>query len=72
MKIRVYAIKECDNIHDISNKDFIYKAEDFGYVWSLSDFQNELNQEGSYIGLVPLLDRLKNMDLHFRFINVEI
>jgi len=68
MKIRVYAIKECENVHEINNKDFIYQAEDLGYVWSLTGFQNELNQEGSYHGLIPLLDRLKHGNLHFRFI----
>ena len=71
MTTRVYAIQDCDNVHDISNEDFIYQAEELGYVWSLSGFQNELNREGSYLGLISLLDRLKNMDLHFRFIDIK-
>ena len=72
MKTRVYAIKECDNVHEISNEDFIHQAEELGYVWSLIGFQNELNQEGNYCGLIPLLDRLKNGDLHFRFIDINV
>lgn len=66
MKIRVYAINECENVHEISNEDFIYEAEELGYVWSLSGFQNELNFEGQ-----PTKD-LFNKDLHFRFIDVNI
>ena len=70
METRVYAIKETEDVHEISNEDFINQAEDLGYVWSLLGFQNELNCEGSYVGLIPLVDRLKNMNLHFRFIDV--
>ena len=47
MKTRVYAIKETDDVHEISNEDFINQAEDLGYVWSLLGFQNELNREGN-------------------------
>ena len=46
MRTRVYAITETDDVHEISNEDFINKAEDLGYVWSLTGFQNELNCEG--------------------------
>ena len=70
METRVYAIKETEDVHEISNEDFINQAEDLGYVWSFLGFQNELNCEGSYVGLIPLVDRLKNMNLHFRFIDV--
>ena len=70
METRVYAIEETEDVHEISNDDFMDLAEDLGYVWSLLGFQNELNCEGSYVGLIPLVDRLKNMNLHFRFINI--
>ena len=65
MKIRVYAIKECENVHEISNDDFIYQSEELGYVWSLSGFQNELNCEGNFLGIYEL------KDLHFRFIDIN-
>lgn len=67
MKTRVYAIPETDNVHEISNEDFINQAEDLGYCWSLSGFQNELNWEGT-----PSLDLNDFKNLHFRFIDVEV
>ena len=75
MKItRVYAIEECDNVHEISNDDFMYQAEEQGYAWSLLGFQNELNCEGdchhslwSVQGFMA-----KTGNLHFRFIDIEI
>ena len=66
MKTRVYAIKDCENVHEISNEDFIYQAEDLGYVWSLPGFQNELNCEGRPTEV------LFYKNLHFRFIDVEV
>lgn len=66
MKTRVYAIKECDNVHEISNEDFICLAEDLGYTWSLAGFQNELNCEGQ------LTIDFSYQNLHFRFIDVEV
>lgn len=65
MKIRVFAIPETDDVHEISNEDFIDQAQDFGYIWSLSAFQNELNCEGT-----PNLDPNDFKNLHFRFIDV--
>ena len=78
MKIRVYAIRESlfdkhsvverfsdEDIHDISDEEFMQEAEDMGYVWSLCGFQNELNFEGQ-----PTKD-LFCKDLHFRFINIK-
>lgn len=66
MKTTVYAIKECDNVHEISEQDFINEAEDLGYSWSLEGFQSELNCEGQ-----PTID-LSYQNLHFRFIDVEV
>ena len=65
MKIRVYAIKETEDVHDINDGDFINQAEDLGLVWSLLGFQNELNCEGD-----PTLDINCFERLHFRFINI--
>ena len=68
MKTKVYAIKETENIHDISNEDFIYEAEELGYAWSLLGFQNELNCEGQ-----PSINFPKDMkNLYFRFIDINI
>ena len=64
MKTRVYAIKETEDVHEISNEDFMNQAEELGYVWSLLGFQNELNCEGNFLGIYEL------KDLHFRFINI--
>ena len=64
---RVYAIIETDNVHEISNEDFMDQAEELGYVWSLVGFQNELNCEGD-----PTLDINCFEKLHFRFIDVEV
>ena len=66
MKTRVYAIKVCENVHEISNEDFIYEAEKLGYVWSLTGFQNELNCEGD-----PTLDINCFEELYFRFIDIN-
>jgi len=66
-KTRVYAIKECDNVHEISNDDFMYQAEEQGWDWSLSDFQDLINNEG--YNSIPL-SMIKT--LHFRFIDIEI
>ena len=76
-EIRVYAIPENwfdkhsvverfsdEDIHDISDEEFIQEAEGMGYVWSLCGFQNELNFEGQ-----PTKDLWGY--LHFRFINIE-
>ena len=69
MKIRVYAIIETEDVHEINNEDFIYQAEDLGYVWSLTGFQNFLNREGS----CGMNENIYNLvDLHYRFINVEV
>ena len=67
MKTRVYAINECENVHEISDEDFIYQAEELGYCWSLIGFQNELNCEGN-----PTLDINCFEKLYFRFIDVNI
>lgn len=64
MKIRVYAIKETEDVHEISNEDFINQAEDLGYVWSLLGFQNFINGEGN----APFYK--ESQGLHFRFINI--
>ena len=74
MRTRVYAITETDDVHEISNEDFINKAEDLGYVWSLTSFQNELNCEGdTYHSLWSVKGFMaKTSNLHFRFINVEV
>ena len=67
MTKRVYAIKECENVHEISNEDFIYQAENLGYVWSLTGFQNELNREG-----IPFIKGIYEFnELHFRFIDIN-
>ena len=66
-KTRVYAIKECDNVHEISNDDFIYQAEEQGYVWSLLGFQNLINGEGS-----NNVSFKEFKTLHFRFIDIEL
>ena len=67
MKTRVYAIKETDDVHEISNEDFINQAEDLGYVWSLPGFQNELNREG-----IPFIKGIYEFnELHFRFIDIN-
>tara|TARA_R100000781_G_C4053716_1_gene118571 strand:+ start:468 stop:677 length:210 start_codon:yes stop_codon:yes gene_type:complete len=67
MKTRVYAIPETDDIHEISNEDFMDQAEGLGYVWSLPGFQDELNCEGT-----PSLNWYNLENLHFRFIDVEV
>ena len=67
-KTRVYAIIETDDVHEISNEDFMDEAEEFGYAWSLSGFQNFLNREGN--GKVENIYNL--VDLHYRFIDVEV
>jgi len=74
MTKRIYAIPETDNIHDISNDDFIYQAEELGYVWSLGGFQNELNCEGK--PTIKITSPYKKCSgkitkLHFRFIDVK-
>ena len=66
METRVYAIEETEDVHEISNDDFMNQAEDLGYVWSLLGFQNELNCEGD-----PTLDINCFEKLHFRFIDVQ-
>ena len=70
MKTRVYAIKETDDVHEISNEDFIDQAENLGYVWSLLGFQNLLNYEGNVTQSHNFM-RLINSELHFRFIGLE-
>jgi hypothetical protein len=65
MKTRVYAIKECENVHEISNQNFIYEAEKLGNVWSLTGFQNLLNCEGRASDLD--LNGLKSMYLQSDF-----
>ena len=67
-KTRVYAIIETDDVHEISNEDFMDKAEELGYAWSLLGFQNFLNREGN--GKVENIYNL--VDLHYRFIDVEV
>ena len=67
-KTRVYAIIETDDVHEISNEDFMDKAEELGYVWSRLGFQNFLNREGN--GKVENIYNL--VDLHYRFIDVEV
>ena len=80
MKTRVFAIpeswfdKHCaverfsdEDIHDISDEEFMDEAEDLGYCWSLAGFQNELNCEGN-----PSIDHNDFKNLHFRFIDVEV
>jgi len=69
-KTRVYAIKECDNVHEISNEEFMYQAEEQGYVWSLLSFQNFLNCEGEW-SHNKIRARFFSY-LHFRFIDIEI
>ena len=70
METRVYAIKETEDVHEISNEDFMNQAEDLGYVWSLSGFQNVLNCEGSEsLNTTKYPNFFKN--LHFRFIDIE-
>lgn len=76
-KTRVYAIDESlfntlneninEDIHDISNDEFMDIAEEQGNVWSLSGFQNVLNTEGS-----GHLDFHKLKTHYFRFIDVEV
>ena len=69
MKTRVYAIIDTDNVHEMSNEDFIIQAEELGYAWSLTGFQNFLNREGS----CGINENIYNLvDLHYRFINVEV
>ena len=65
-KTRVYAIIETDDVHDISNEDFMDEAEGIGYVWSLLGFQNCLNGEGGF-GFP-----MEFNEMHFRFIDVEV
>ena len=43
---RVYAALETDDVHEISNEDFMDEAEEQGNVWTLLGFQNLLNCEG--------------------------
>ena len=62
MILRVYAIKESENVHEISDEVFMQQAEDLGYVWSVLDFQNFINWEGT----PPFYKESDN--LHFRFI----
>ena len=64
MEIRVYAIKETEDVHDINDGDFINQAEDLGLVWSLLGFQNFINWEGT----PPFYRQSEN--LHFRFIYI--
>jgi hypothetical protein len=79
-KTRVYAIKESwfdtncaverdshEDIHDISDEEFIYQAEEQGYVWSLLGFQNLINGEGSNN---ISLEEFKT--LYYKFIDIEI
>ena len=66
METRVYAIKETEDIHEISNENFMNQAEELGNVWSLSGFQNEMNREGT-----PSIKGMHEFsELHFRFIDV--
>ena len=71
MKVRVYAIKECENVHEISNEDFIYEAEELGYVWSLSSFQNFLNVEGAIFKDDNKIRSKFFTYLHFRFMPLD-
>ena len=64
MKIKVYAINGCDDVHEIEDEDFMNQAEDLGYVWSLLGFQNFINWEGT----PPFYRQSEN--LHFRFIYI--
>ena len=85
-KTRVYAIKESwfdtncavergshEDIHDISDEEFMYQAEEQGYVWSLLGFQNFLNCEGD--GVTDTRNKIRARFFsyfHFRFIDIEI
>ena len=66
MKTRVYAIPETDDVHEISNEDFINQAEDLGLFWGLLGFQNHLNGEGR-----QTIDHYFVRNLHFRFIDIK-
>jgi hypothetical protein len=70
METRVYAIKETENVHEISNEDFMQEAEDMGYVWSLLGFQNILNIEGNQTKSDDKVRTRFFSYLHFRFIDV--
>ena len=65
MKIRVYAIKETEDVHEINDDDFMYEAEEIGIVWSLLGFQNFINGEGN----APFYK--DSQGLHFRFIFIN-
>ena len=72
MKTRVYAIKETDDVHEISNEDFMNQAEDLGSVWSLEGFQNLLNVEGHQTKYDNKIRSNFFTYLHFRFIDIDI
>lgn len=72
MKIRVYAIPETENVHEISNEDFMDQAEDLGSVWSLGGFQNLLNVEGHQTKYDNKIRSHFFTYLHFRFIDIDI
>ena len=71
MKIRVYAIPDCDDVHELSNEDFINNAEGLGYVWSLSGFQNVLNCE-DFTPMNVMLEALKQIELDYTNLNNQL
>ena len=71
METRVYAIVECVDVHDISNEKFIEMAEELGYVWSLSSFQNFLNVEGAIFKDDNKIRSKFFTYLHFRFMPLD-
>ncbi len=72
MKTRVYAIPETDDVHEISNEDFMDQAEELGYCWSLPGFQNLLNVEGYQTKYDNKIRSYFFTYLHFRFIDVKV
>ena len=69
---RVYAIEETDDLHEISNDDFINQAEDLGLVWSLLDFQNGFNCEGRLLKEEKEFWTRGQSYYYIRFIDVEV
>ena len=63
--IKVYAIEERQDVHEIEDNEFIEIAKEQGTTWELSDFQNFINWEGS----PPFYQESEN--LCFRFIDVQ-